>query len=65
MKVLTTKGLIEMDELRVQDVVEVGDNYRKVIVQYFLGDELVKQSVHTDMLRGLSMGATAGTLNGE
>lgn len=64
MKVLTTKGEIEMDQLAVQDIVEVGDNYRKVSVEYRLAGELVKRSVHVDMLRPLGTLVEQGVIGG-
>jgi hypothetical protein len=47
----TVKGLIELDDLVVEDVVEVFDNCRKVYHNYYHNGELVKQSVTADMLR--------------
>lgn len=62
MMVFTTKGLIEMDRLTIRDQVEIGDNHRKVVSQYFLGDELVRQSVHIDVLRAIETQADHGKL---
>ena len=64
MKVFTTKGLIEFDRLRIQDVVELGDNHRKILSQYYLGDELVRQSVFIDVLRPLEAEAAEGKVGG-
>ena len=64
MKVLTTKGLIDFDALTVKDVVELGDNHRKVLSQYYLGDELVRQSAFIDVLRPLEAGVEEGNVNG-
>lgn len=64
MKVFTTKGLIEIGELEVRDEVELGDNHRKVITQYRLGGELVRQSVFVDMLRPVDTQSSQGRLNG-
>ena len=64
MKVLTIKGLVDLSELRVKDVVEIGDNHRKIFSQYWLGDELVRQSVFVDVLRPLEAGVTEGQING-
>lgn len=63
MKVFTTKGLIELDQLRVEDHIELGDNYRKVIVKYSLGDELVRQSVFIDVLRPLQTEVEHGKIS--
>ena len=62
MMVFTTKGLIEMDRLTIRDQIELGDNHRKVISQYFLDDELVRQSVHIDLLRPVETQAAHGNL---
>ena len=64
MKVFTTKGLVEFSDLRIQDVVETGDNHRKILSQYFLGDELVRQSVFVDALRPLEAEAVGGKVGG-
>lgn len=63
MKVLTTKGPIEFDQLRIQDVVEVVDNGRKVATEYYLGEELVKRTVTVDILMPLEMSAIHGELS--
>lgn len=63
-RVLTTHGLIELSQLDVSDHVEIGDGYRKVIVQYRLDDEIVRQSVFVDLLRPNGADAVPGTLNG-
>ena len=64
MKVLTTKGEIEFSDLAVQDIVEVGDNYRKVSVEYRLDGEIVKRSVHIDMLRPVGTCVEQGNIGG-
>jgi len=64
MKVFTTKGLIEIDRLRIVDVVQLEDNCRKILCQYWLGDELVRQSVFIDVLRPIEAQAAHGDLNG-
>jgi hypothetical protein len=63
MKILTTKGLIEMDELTVRDVVELGDNYRKIATEYRLNGELVRRDVAASMLRGPDMASEQGQIN--
>ena len=62
--VLTTKGLIEIEELEITDHVEVGDNYRKVATEYRHHGELVKRSVAVDGLRIPGSDAVQGKLNG-
>lgn len=64
MKVFTTKGLIELDQLRVQDVVEVGDNHRKIASEFYFGEELVRRDVAVSVLRGIETQATEGQING-
>lgn len=63
MKVMTTAGLVELDQLHVTDVVEVGDNHRKIATEFRLDGELVRRDVAVSMLRGLSMEGTPGELN--
>lgn len=62
MMIFTTKGLIERDQLTLKNVEEWGENHRKVLFQYWLGEELVKQSVFVDGLRPLEMAAEHGRL---
>jgi hypothetical protein len=64
MKVLTIKGLIDFDKLNVKDIVEVGDNHRKVATEWYLEDELVRRSVAVEMLRPAESAAEQGNLNG-
>ena len=79
MKVMTTLGLIEMDNLDVTDVVELGDNHRKVATEFRLRGEtcppecgnthqsinckLRRRDVAVSMLRGLSSEVTHGEMN--
>ena len=65
MKVLTTKGLVDMDQLAVRDVVEIGDNHRKVASEFYLGDELVRRDVAVSLLRPVELVAEEGRINGE
>ena len=63
--VLTTKGLIELDELEVRDVVTVIDNCRKIATEYYHQGELVKRDVAASMLRGPGhTQSVQGKLNG-
>ena len=64
MKVLTTKGLLNYEDLSVKDVVELGDNYRKVATEWYDGDELVRRSVAVEMLRPVEAQYTEGVING-
>ena len=65
MKVLTTKGLVDFEALTVRDVVEIGDNHRKVASEFYLGDELVRRDVAVSMLRPVEAQAEQGNLNGQ
>lgn len=62
--VMTTEGLLEFDQLAVLDIVEVGDNYRKIATEYRYQDRLVKRSVTVESLRGLESQAIEGKLGG-
>lgn len=64
MKVMTTKGLLDHDQLRVQDVVEWGDNHRKVASEFYFGDELVRRDVAVSALRPIESEAIQGAING-
>jgi hypothetical protein len=63
MKVITTKGLVELSDLEVKDVVEIGENYRKIATEYRLNGELVRRDVAASMLRGPGMESEQGVLN--
>lgn len=63
MKVLTTKGLVEFEQLRVTDSVEVGDNHRKIATEWYLDNELVKRDVTVSMLRPIESVAEQGVLS--
>lgn len=64
MKIYTTKGLVELDQLTVADVVTMEDNARVTATEWRMGDELVRRDVHVNMLRQLEMGAEQGGFNG-
>lgn len=64
MKVHTTAGLIEFSDLEVKDVIELGDNYRKIATEYRHHGELVRRSVAIEALRPLESEAAQGNLNG-
>ena len=57
MKVITTKGLIEIDDLIVKDTIEMYDNARVFATEWYFNDELVRRDVNVNVLRGLSAGA--------
>lgn len=64
MKVLTTKGLVEFEQLQVRDIVEYGDNHRKIATEWYLGEELVKRDVAISVLRPIEAETVQGALNG-
>lgn len=64
MQVFTTKGLIDFDRLRVKDVVELGENHRKVATEFYLDDELVRRDVAVSILRPIESAAAEGHLGG-
>jgi len=61
MKIHTTRGLIELEQLDVRDHVEYHDNARVIATEWFLGDEMVRRDVWASVLRGLST-EVAGSL---
>lgn len=63
MKVHTTKGLIDRDQLRTSDVITEEDNARVVATEWFLGDEMVRRDVHVSILRGLDITGEQATLD--
>ena len=63
-QVLTTHGLIDLSQLEVKDVVETGDNYRKIATEYRLNGELVRRDVTVNALRGLESQSIEGRVNG-
>lgn len=63
MKVLTTKGDIDMAELAVTDFVETGDNHRKIATEYRHQGELVRRDVVVNVLRPFDLGSQQGTIS--
>lgn len=63
MKVLTTEGEIDIERLEVKDVVEIGDNHRKVASEFYLDGKLVRRDVAVSMLRGITANATEGKIS--
>lgn len=62
MRVHTTKGLIERDQLTVKDVIEEHDNARVVATEWYSGDELVRRDVHVSILSGLALSGEQASL---
>ena len=58
----TTKGNLPMDSLQYATRWEETDEYTKFIETYSLGDEVVRESVHILMKRGLTADAIAQPL---
>ena len=55
MKVQTIKGLIDIQELDVKDVVMIEDNARIVATEWRHDGELVRRDVNVNILRGLDL----------
>lgn len=58
MKVATTKGEIEADELDIHDVTQWSDNARVTATEWFLNGELVRRDVWVNGLRPVKVGVT-------
>lgn len=63
-QVLTNLGLLNLDDLEIIDVVEIGDNYRKIASEFRYKGELVKRDVTVSALRPLTSESFEGNLNG-
>jgi hypothetical protein len=50
--VYTIKGLIEIEELEISDLVETFHNCRKITTEYKHKGEVVRKDVAASMLRG-------------
>lgn len=64
MKVLTTQGELEMSALDVKDIVDIGDNHRKIATEYRYQGELVRRDVAVSMLRGMMSESVEGKISG-
>lgn len=62
MKVYTTKGLVERDQLTVIDVTTDEPNARVTATEWRMGDELVRRDVHVNILAPQSLGAEQGSV---
>lgn len=51
-QVQTTKGLVAMDRMEVQDIITVEDNARVIATEWHLDGELVRRDVAVSILRG-------------
>lgn len=65
MKVLTTRGLVELSDLKVIDLVDLGDNHRKIATEFYLNEELVRRDVAVSMLRPIESETIQGAFNGQ
>lgn len=63
MKVSTNKGLIDLADLVVNDVVTYEQNARVTSTEWMFNNELVRRDLNINMLTGLSLG-TEENLNG-
>jgi hypothetical protein len=64
MKVLTTRGEVDIEALEINDSVEIGDNHRKIATEYRLSGELVRRDVVVNVLRPLLGEAVQGQVGG-
>lgn len=64
MKIYTTRGLIDRDQLTVQDVISDEQNARVTATEWRMGDELVRRDVHVNILAPQALGAEQGGVNG-
>jgi hypothetical protein len=55
-EVLTTEGLIPLDQLRVVDTPEIQGNARTIKTEYFLGDTVVRRDGWAVILSGFELG---------
>lgn len=58
MKVFTSKGLLDRNQLTVKDVIveDEASSTRTVATEWYQGDEMVKRSVWVDRLAPLEIG---------
>jgi hypothetical protein len=61
-KIHTTHGLVDFDQLTVTDVVTMEENARVIATEWRLGDELVRRDVYVNGLRPLDMSAEQGEI---
>jgi len=57
MKVLTTEGMIERDELQVVTTIEEDGNSRVTVTEWYLGDKCVRRDGHVNAFRPFELGA--------
>lgn len=59
-KVQTTKGLIERDNLKVYDYIRETDDARVIDTVWLFGEEEVRRDVTVSILRGIDLGGSQG-----
>jgi hypothetical protein len=62
MKIFTTRGLVEKDQLQITDITTWEDNARVTATEWRLNGELVRRDVHVNILRGLEMAGAQANL---
>lgn len=62
MKVITAKGLIDLQDLEVHDVVSIEGNTRVTATEWFLNGELVRRDANINILSGLELGSEQESL---
>jgi len=55
--VWTIKGPVPIDSLRVQDIITIEGGFRKIVTQWYLGEELVRQDANANCLMPMDLNA--------
>jgi hypothetical protein len=58
----TTKGLVPLASLQVQDIVTGTETTREIATEWRMGSELVRRDVWVSVLRGEPMGSEQGRM---
>lgn len=61
-QVITTKGLVAIDQLSVSDIVTIEGHTRVTATEWRLGGELVRRDVNVNVLKPLEIGALQGDI---
>jgi hypothetical protein len=62
MKIYTTKGLVEIEQLEVTDIITLEDSARVTATEWRLNGELVRRDVNVNILRGLELSGSQAQL---
>lgn len=62
MKVYTTKGILESENLEIKDEVSMKDNARVFTTEWYFKGELVRRDVNVNLLVGLSVSGESNTI---